>query len=231
MSTILVTGGTGTLGRDLLPLLPGAVTLSRTPGTGRRVGDLATGAGLTEALQGVDTVIHLADGKNQESAARNLVAAAAHVKHIVMISIAGIDDIPFGYYIAKRAAERVIVDSGIPFTILRTTQFHQFAVMLFEAQRFSPVLLAPKLRVQPIDTRVVAAELARLAKGAPAGRVPDLGGPEIFTGPEIARMLGWKRPIVPFSLFGKAWAGYAAGHNLVPGNRSGGRSFAEFLAS
>ncbi len=226
--TTLITGATGTLGRDLLPLLPDALTLSRRQG---RIGDLATGAGLAEALAGVDTVIHLADGKDQAAAAQHLVEAARDATHIVMISIAGIDDIPFGYYRGKRAAEAVVEQSGIPFTILRTTQFHQFTTMLFEAQRFSPVLWAPKLRVQPIDTRVVAAELATLAAGAPAGRVADLGGPEIFTGLEIARLLHWKRPVVPFSLPGATWAGFAAGHNLVPGNRAGGRTFAEFLAS
>ena len=230
--TTLITGGTGTLGRDLAPLLPDAQVLSRTRGD--RIGNLSTGAGLTAAFDGVTTVIHLADGRDQERVAKNLVGAASGVRHIVFISIAGIDRIPFGYYRAKRAAERVIESSGIPFTTLRATQFHQFAAGMFEAQRFSPVLFTPRLRVQPIDTRVVAAALANAATSAPAGRLPDLGGPEILTGHEIVTMLKaarhWRRPVVPLSLAGKAWDGFAAGHNLVPGNRSGGRTFAEYLA-
>lgn len=232
--TVLVTGGTGTLGRDLLPLLPGAITLSRKPGSGRRVADLDTGSGLSEALTGIDSVVHLADGRDQERAAKNLVAAASGVRHIVFISIAGIDRIPFGYYRAKRAAERVVEASGIPFTTLRTTQFHQFAAMIFDAQRFSPLLFTPRLRIQPIDTRVVASVLAEAATSAPAGRLPDLGGPEVLTGTVIVSQLraarSWKRPAVPFSLAGKTWRAFADGHNLVPGNRSGGRTFAEFLA-
>lgn len=230
--TILITGGTGTLGRDLVPLLPDAKVLSRSRGD--RIADLSTGTGLTAALDGIDTVIHLADGRDQERVAKNLVSAASSVRHIVLISIAGIDRIPFGYYRGKLAAERVIEHSGIPFTILRTTQFHQFAAGMFEAQRFSPVLFTPRLRVQPIDTRVVAAALATAAGGTPAGRLGDLGGPEVLSGHEIVTLLkaarGWRRPVVPVSLAGKAWDGFAAGHNLVPGNRSGGRTFAEYLA-
>lgn len=230
--TTLITGGTGTLGRDLVPLLPGALTLSRSAGD--RIADLSTGAGVSAALEGVTTVIHLADGRDQERVARNLLAAASGLQHLVLISIVGIDRIPFGYYRAKLAAERVIESSSTPFTILRTTQFHQFAAGMFEAQRISPVLVTPRLRVQPIDTRVVAAALATAALGEPAGRLPDLGGPEILTALEIVTQLkaarGWRRPVVPISLAGTAWDGFAAGYNLAPDNRSGGRTFAEYLA-
>jgi uncharacterized protein YbjT (DUF2867 family) len=233
MSTILVTGGTGTLGRDLLPLLPGAITLSRTPGPDRRVGNLMTGQGVAPALEGVDVVIHLADGRDQARATRTLVDAAAPGTHIVMVSIVGIDDIPLGYYRAKRAAEQVLVESGLPHTILRTTQFHPFAAGLIAPPL--PVLLAPRLRIQPIDTREVAAALAALAKAKPAGRVADLGGPEILSGAEIAGQLkaarGLKRPVLPLVFAGRIWSGYAAGHHLVPENRAEGRTFAEYLTS
>lgn len=235
--SILITGGTGTLGRDLVPLLPGASILSRTAGENRRVADLATGAGLDAALAGIDTVIHLADGKDQAAVTRTLVDAAsrAGVRHLVFISIVGIDRIPFAYYTAKLAAERVVTEGPVPFTVLRTTQFHQFAAMLYEAQRFSPFIFSPKLSIQPIDTRVVAARLAELAAGAPAGRVADMGGPEVLTGDELTRLMkaarGWKRAAIRFSLPGKTWAAYAAGHHLAPDARSGGRTFAEFLAS
>lgn len=241
-TTILVTGGTGTLGRDLIAELhsrgvrPRVLSRAASSDPDRRTGDLATGAGLEAALSGVDTVVHLAAGKNQELEAKNLLAASsrARISHLVFISIAGIDDIPLGYYRQKVAAERLIEAGPIPTTVQRTTQFHPFAANLFDLQRWSPLLYVPRLSIQPIDTRVVAALLADQAAVAPQGRMPDLGGPEILTGEEIAalyrRHRGWKRPGVPLALPGRTWAGFAAGHQLVPDNRSGGRTFAEFLA-
>jgi len=236
-----VTGGTGTLGHDVIPALDArgipAVVLSRRPGPDIRVGDLDSGEGVAEALDGIETVIHLAAGRTQPREARTLVSAgrATSIRHLVFISIVGIDEIPFGYYRAKRAAERVIEGSGLPATVLRTTQFHQFVAGFFSAQRFSPVVVTPALSVQPIDTKTVADRLVELAVGPPSGRVSDLGGPEVLTGREIAWLYqahrGWRRPTIPFGLPGATWAAFAQGYQLVPKNRSGGRTFAQFLAT
>ena len=229
--TTLLTGGTGTLGRQLAPLLTDTLVLSRSRGDRRA--DLATGSGLERALDGVDTVVHLAAGKDQETETRNLLAAATDVNHIVFISIVGIDEIPFGYYRQKLAAEKLVLATGRA-SVLRTTQFHEFAIGLFEAQRRLPVLFAPALRIQPIDTRVVAARLAELSAGNPVGRVDDLGGPEVFTGREIGELYrsyrGWRRPLVNLRLPGATFRAFGAGHNLTP-NRAGGRTFIEFLHS
>jgi uncharacterized protein YbjT (DUF2867 family) len=239
--TTLVTGGTGTLGRELVPLLRsrdvGTAVLSRREHPEFRTADLSTGAGLASALDGVDTVVHLAAGKVQERETRTLVSAAAEagVGHVVLISIAGIDEIPFSYYRAKLAAERVVLDGSVPATVLRTTQFHSFAVAPFLAQRHWPVLLSPLLNVQPIDVRIVAAQLADLAAGSPQGRVPDLGGPEVLTGEDIARTVAsrfeWRKRIVRVALPGRTWAAFAAGHHLVPNSRSGGRTLREYVAA
>jgi uncharacterized protein YbjT (DUF2867 family) len=225
--TVLITGGTGTLGRQLVPLLDNAVVLSRTRGDRR--GDLTTGAGLSEALIGVDTVVHLAAGKNQELETRNILAASPDVRHVVFMSIVGIDEIPFGYYRQKVAAEKLVLAHGRS-SVLRSTQFHEFVNAPFAAQRRSPVVLTPKLRVQPIDVRVVAARLADLVGAGPVGRVDDLGGPEVLGGLEIARRYTRRRPIVQVSLPGKTFRAFRDGHHLSP-NHSGGRTFAEFLAS
>jgi len=238
---ILVTGGTGTLGRELVPVLrsrdAAVEVLSRHRHPAFRTGDLSTGAGLEAALHGIDTVVHLAAGKDQAGETRSLVDAAARagVGHLVFISIVGIDEIPFAYFRAKLAAERVVLSSGLGVSVLRTTQFHSFAAAPFLGQRRSPVLFAPRLRVQPIDVHEVAVRLADLAVGAPRGRVADVGGPSVLAGHELARevnrQLGWKKPIVDFALPGGTWAAFTAAHHLVPGNRSGGRTFAAYLAA
>src|SRR5690606_26932960 len=131
-STILVTGATSGPGRPTVARLRAAGhdvrALSRTS-AGHVVGDLRTGAGVAEALAGVDTVVHLATNRRTDLRdTERLLAAArdAGVSHLVYLSIVGGDRIPYGYYVDKLANEQAIADSGIPFTILRATQFHSF---------------------------------------------------------------------------------------------------------
>lgn len=239
---MLVTGATGTLGRPTVARLLAAGhdvrSLSRRAGPGLLTGDLLTGAGVPAAVQGVDTVLNLASGRAKDSlGARHLVEAAraAGVRHLVHISIVGIDDIPFGYYREKLAVERVIVASGLPYTILRATQFHSFIEGLFTAQRRLPVVLAPSFAVQPIAVDEVADRLVELAGAAPAGRVPDIGGPAARPLPELARVwagaTGRRRPVVPLRLPGRTFRAYAAGHGLVPGPAYGRETFEEYLAA
>jgi uncharacterized protein YbjT (DUF2867 family) len=241
-TTTLVTGATGTLGGPTVQRLRAAGhdvrSLSRRTGPGLVTGDLLTGAGIASALDGVDTVVNLASGPRKDDVAtRHLVeaAAAAGVRHLVHISIVGIDDIPFGYYRSKLAAEQVIAASGVPHTILRATQFHSFIAGLFAAQRFLLVMLAPAFAVQPIAVEEVADRLVELASGAPAGRVPDIGGPEARPLPEFAavwrRAAGVRRPVVPMKLPGRTFRAFAAGHGLVPGPAYGRVTFEEHLAS
>lgn len=95
---------------------------------------------------------------------------------MVYISIVGVDRIPFGYYQAKRTVERLVEDSGLLWTVLRTTQFHDLILRGGAALARLPVLLGPAgTSVQPIDAREVADRLVELATETSAGRVPDLG--------------------------------------------------------
>lgn len=247
-NSILVTGGTGTLGRAVVDRLVGGDddvrVLSRRRASGRTrydwaQGDLRTGAGLAEAVIGVDVIIHCAtsNGRADVAATRHLIhSARSHGRpHIVYVSIAGSDRIPLAYYRAKQECERLVEASGLPWTILRATQFHDLIATLFAAQRRLPGVVVPAgISFQPIDVRDVADSLAEIAGQAPAGRAPDIGGPEIRTADDLARTYcratGRRRAVLPVFLPGEIFRGYRQGRHLVAENAVGRTTFDEFLA-
>jgi len=249
MTAILVTGSTGTLGRALVPRLTEAGhevrAFSRrprppsTPPQAWATGDLRANVGLDEALAGIEVVVHCASAqRGDQVAAQNLIAAArrAGAPHLVYISIAGVDRVPVGYYGAKLAVERLIEDSGLPWTILRATQFHELLLRGCELLARLPVLLVPAATsFQPVSAGEVAGRLACLAGQPPAGRVPDMGGPQVRTSRDLAgrylRASGRHRPVLPVWLPGRAFAGYRRGGHLAPGHATGTVTFDEFLAT
>jgi uncharacterized protein YbjT (DUF2867 family) len=240
VSTILVTGGTGTLGRPTVDRLRAAGhdvrVLSRKTGPGLVPGDLSTGAGLPAALDGADAVVHLATSNRHADVeyAHTLLNAArtAGITRFVLISIVGIEHIPLPYYRDKLVIERLVAESGVSFTVLRASQFHNLLDKIFTVQRFLPVLLAPAFRLQPIAVEDVAERLAELVAAQPTGRVPDIAGPEQQPVPDLAR--AWKharplrRPVVPLHIPGKIFRGYASGAPLGPA--AGHITFADYLA-
>ncbi|WP_392668927.1 SDR family oxidoreductase [Streptomyces sp. LN785] len=241
MTTILVTGGTGTLGRQVTDRL-------RADGQEVRVlsrhsqpyaVDLRNGTGLGAAVDGVDVIVHCASSPRggDDLAAGHLIEAAkrAGVSHLVYISIVGVDRLPLGYYTVKRRVERMVEDSGLGWTVLRTTQFHDLVLRILDGAARLPVMPLPAgVRMQSVDTGEVAGRLAELAAAGPAGRVPEMGGPEVRELPELARAFlratGRKRRIVPVRLAGRAYAGYRRGEHLTPGRAVGRTTFEEFLA-
>lgn len=245
---ILVTGGTGTLGREALPLLRATGVdvrvLSRTErpsdgGVEFVAGDLLRGTGIAAAVAGVGTILHLAgDAKGDDVATANLLraATAAGVGHIVYISVTAAELLPMTYFRAKFAAERAIAESGIPWTTLRAAQFHDFVPKLVDTMLKSPVLpVLGGVRLQPVHVREVAARLAELTIGAPAGRVPDLVGPEVIGMRELIRdylaLLGKRRALLTVRVPGKAGRVYRAGGNLViDGADVGELTWADYLA-
>lgn len=183
--TLLITGGTGTVGRPTVEACRAAglapSILSRRPGPDHIVGDLRDPATLATALDGATTLLHLATNRRSDARATSLLAEAARaagVQHLVYLSIGGVDAVPLSYYRSKLECERLIAASGVPFTVLRATQFHDFVAGAFAAQRRLPRVFTLDVPFQPIDTRAVAARLATLVATAPAnGRVDDLGAP------------------------------------------------------
>ncbi|MFW6695105.1 SDR family oxidoreductase [Streptomyces sp. MAR4 CNX-425] len=258
-SVVLLTGGTGTLGRLVAPRLRSAGAelrvLSRhahDPAEGAEgveyvTGDLGTGEGTAEAVAGADIIVHCAGtAKGDDVKARHLVdaATAAGRPHLVFISVVGADRTPvvsrldramFGYVAAKRAAERVVEESGLPWTTLRATQFHELTLTTARAMARMPVLPAPAgFRIQPIAAAEVAERLAELALAGPAGLVAEMGGPRTYEMRDLLRgylrATGRRRPILPTRLPGRAAAAFRAGANLAPEHAVGRLTWEDFLA-
>ncbi|OEV27491.1 hypothetical protein AN219_22625 [Streptomyces nanshensis] len=270
---VLVTGGTGTLGRQVVrkllargravrvlsrrthPEIGAPARAGGSAGTGEGLavpewatGDLTSGAGLDAAVTGVASVVHCATTGTRKDVVgtqrlTEALSRSGGSPHLVYISIVGVDLVPFFYYRAKLEAERVVQGSGLPWTVLRATQFHDLIARLTAAQRWLPVTLFPAgLSFQPVEVEEVAERLVELALGPPQGRVPDMGGPEVRTSRELARLTlrayGRRRPLLPVPLAGKAARGYRAGHHMTPphdmteaAHAAGHTTYAEYLAA
>jgi uncharacterized protein YbjT (DUF2867 family) len=147
----------------------------------------------------------------------------------------GLDRTMFGYYASKLAAERVVTGSGLPWTILRATQFHELILMAARAMSRLPVVPVPTgMRLQPVEADEVAVRLAELALGPPAGLVPDVAGPEVRSAGDLLRDYlraeHRHRAIVPLRLPGTAARALRDGANLAPDRAVGRRTWEEFLA-
>lgn len=226
---IAVAGGTGVVGTMAADLLRMSghepVILSRATGT-----DLRAGTGLAEKLTGVDAVIDVTSTATTSAKAAtdfftattgNLLAAgaAAGVRHHVLLSIVGIDVTPFGYYIGKRAQEKLVNDSAVPSTIVRAPQFHEFAAQMIQRASFAGVTVVPGMLSAPMAASEVAAVLVDLATGQPQGYAPEIGGPNPEQMPDMVRRLlrrrGSRRPVLTLRVPGAAGKAMRGGA-LVP---------------
>jgi uncharacterized protein YbjT (DUF2867 family) len=243
---IAVAGGTGLVGRYVVAELRAAghepVVLTRSAGT-----DVITGHGLDAALDGTEALIDVTNTtklSGRKSVAfftagtRNLLAAGqrAGVKHHVLLSIVGVGrpGMSSGYNAGKVAQEALVRGSGAPASIMRATQFHQFIPELLDRIP-GPVLLVPRMRIQPVAACEVAAVLAALAAGPPAGLAPEMAGPEPVELADLARQLsqarGSRRPVLRVPVPGAAGRAMASGAMLPsgPGLR-GTQTFTDWLA-
>jgi hypothetical protein len=206
--------------------------------------DVTTGAGLAQALAGVDAVVDVTNVTTIarrkavaffETATTHLLSAglAAGVGLHVVLSIVGVDRVDFGYYLGKRRQEELVLGGPIAASVLRATQFHEFAGQLLD--RGGPVAIVPRMLSQPVAAREVAETLVDLAVAEPAGLAPDLAGPEQHQMSDLVRLVrdvrGSRRPVWTVRLPGRAAAGMATG-GLLPGAGAaiGRQTFAEWLA-
>ncbi len=206
MLTLAVAGATGVVGHHVAEVARErghrVVPLARSLGV-----DLLGEAGrpgLTELLRGVDAVVDTTNVQTQSqrvaeahfgAITRNLLAAeaAAGVGHHVLLSIVGVEDVPTGYYRAKVAQERQVAAGGVGWSVLRATQFHEFAEQVLGFVRVGPVSVVPRMTSQPVAAVEVAQALVDLAEGAPCGQAPDLAGPERLPMHDLARRVSRSR--------------------------------------
>lgn len=264
---VLVTGGTGKLGRELLPKLAEAghdvVALSRRalpeeiPVT-RAPGDLSTGEGIEDAIRGCDAVLHAATAGFGDRysfswavfhrsavdvrGTQMLLEAAkrAGISHFLFTSIVGMDRVPFWpniyrYFKHKLAAERLVRESSIPWTIARMTQFHPLLDQIFEWQLTLPgpvtVLDAPG---QPIDPSDAADHLITRLSGDPTRDVVEAGGPEVLTARHIVDAWRARRGVTRKARVirapGKIGRAMVEGALTCPGHPAGQITWGEWLS-
>jgi uncharacterized protein YbjT (DUF2867 family) len=224
---VAVAGGTGLTGRHVVAELAAhghePVVLARSRGV-----DAVAGPGLDEALESVDVTIDVTNVRTTrrkaatgffEAAGRHLLAAEerAGVRHHVALSIVGIDRVDLGYYAGKRRQEEVLAAGRVPWTVLRATQFHEFAEQMLAMP--GPVALVPRMLSRPVAVAEAAAELVRLAVEHPRGMAPELAGPREERMPELVRRLlrarGGRRLVLPLPLPGATGRAMAEG-GLLP---------------
>ncbi|HEX2284177.1 MAG TPA: NAD(P)H-binding protein [Mycobacterium sp.] len=195
---IAVIGASGLTGTKIVDLLTGrgheVVAASRQTGV-----DVLTGEGLADALRGADVLVDVTNSPSFEddpvmefftASTTNLVAAAkeAEVGHYVVLSIVGVDGLPdSGYMRAKAAQEKLVVESGLPYTIVRATQFTEFTDAITDSMADGDTIRVPDAFIQPIAADDVATEVAAQAAGEPVRGIVNIGGPQKISFEQMAR--------------------------------------------
>lgn len=241
---IAVAGGTGTVGRHVVGIARErghhVVSISRAEGV-----DLVNGRGLDQALQNVEIVIDVSGIQTMSTkkavdyftnATQNLLAAGkkAGVKHHVALSIVGIDNANSGLYAGKLVQEDEVRHGGIPWTLLRSTQFHEFVPMSVKVSSVGPLVFVPTMFTQPVAAKEVAAALVDAAEAGPRGRIPDLGGPRAEQLKSLAAAYlaktQQKKRIIPLHVPGPMGKAMRKGALIpAPGAAVGRQTFQEWL--
>ncbi|MEZ7132029.1 SDR family oxidoreductase [Nonomuraea sp. AD125B] len=254
MTRVLVTGGSGRLGRATLEILKKEGYETRATSRSARASeeggvrwfgaDLTTGRGLKEAVEGADVVVHLASAPYRGRYTRRVeldgtgallaAARAAGVRHLVYLSIVGADRVPWGYFRVKVQAERLVRDGGVPWTVLRATQFHEFVEQALRGMaRLGALVADPGIPAQPVDVRDVARRLTDVIEAGPRRGIEEFGGPEVLTMAEAAeswlRARGVRRPVLRMRVPGALGRGFRAGHLVTDARPTGELTWERYL--
>ena len=259
LPTILVAGGTGALGSAVAERLKSdnkrVRILSQRPSPANldpsyqwAQADVVTGNGLQEALRDVEIIVNCI-GNAQDAYKTDVLgvkrlaemASAAGVRHFFHISIVGIEQIKLEYYRYKVQAEAAVIESGVPYSIQRLTQFHTLLDYMMTSMRVEDTIytlpIAGAAQFQPIDTRDVAAYIAPILFSGPAGRLPDVGGPQLLQVSDMARVFLMAQGITEATLVdpetgffpSTAVDGFMQGRNTVPDNRHGQITWSDYV--
>ncbi len=251
---ILVTGYNGMLGRAFLAAAGKSANVlvagRREPENAAlksrwRFLDLYRPESFAPAVTGVDVVLHLASATQKNDAAVDVAgtaalaraARAAGVKHFVLVSIVGVDRVPLKYYRIKLASEQALAESGMPYTILRATQFHDFAAFLIQNLTRFPIGVAPRgFKIQPIAMEAVISRLLAIAAAPPSHGIEEIGGPEVLDLADLAdqwlraaRKKTWLAPL-PVRWLGGFGRALAAGGLATAVRASGTQTWGQWLA-
>jgi len=254
MNKILVTGGTGLLGREIVRQLISKdrpvriLTTQSEPAVPVQAeicfGDLVSGDGLQAAVKQCNTIIHCASNPRdfQETdvfGTQNLLQAIDRntVRHLIYISIVGVDKSDYPYYVAKKRVEDKIAESGVPFTILRTTQFHHFVYNLIQGLQKpgEDILEIPDgMKFQSVDIREVAEKLIAITESKPFGLLTNFCGPQVMMFEEYVQQylnltnnpIQWKAS----PLQGPRYDLFRSGINLCANDSAGKITWTDFLS-
>jgi uncharacterized protein YbjT (DUF2867 family) len=250
---ILVTGATGILGQavvaELLTEGHAVAAMSRRvrkpPGVENVLADLTDGSGLDSAVRGADAVVHLAAAPYKRAytseveiaGTQRLLAAAeaAGVKHVLYTSIVGADQIPWGYFATKVRAEAVLQQSTVPWSILRSAQFHEFVDKALTSAARLPVMISdPGITAQPVDVRDVAQRIGQRLAAGPSGGCEEYAGPQVLGFDDLIRqwldIRGLRRPILHLRIPGKLGKGFRSGSLTTASEPTGGIAWKQYLA-
>ena len=247
---ILVTGSTGKLGSALIKQLMGpsyeVTATSRTKPEGLEhaswvYSDLLTGEGLEEAVKDAEVIIHAATSplkhakQIEVSGLERFLSKMPQVKHFIYPSIVGIEEIPFKYYKLKYEAEEIVKNSGIPYSIVRATQFHEFVDnLLLSRTYFNTYIIPGSIKFQTVDTDDFANHLIGLISRGPQGRTDDFGGPEVMTLKEMAelkiRSNNESNKVLSLPLPGNLYKALLNGKNTNLKQKNGKKTFQQYLS-